>query len=125
METPPLPPLWFVLVNPGFEISTKMVYQSLNLGLTNEPRNYSIPRFCTEDDLIQGLHNDLEKVTLRLHPVLDQLKALLLENGAGGALMSGSGPTVFGIFPGEESAVRAETALKRENRWSVFRARSL
>ncbi|MCE5280618.1 MAG: 4-(cytidine 5'-diphospho)-2-C-methyl-D-erythritol kinase [Deltaproteobacteria bacterium] len=125
METPPLPPLWFVLVNPGFEISTKMVYQSLNLGLTNGPRNYSIPRFYTEDDLIQGLHNDLEKVTLRLHPVLDQLKALLLENGAGGALMSGSGPTVFGIFSGEESAVRAETALKRENRWSVFRARSL
>ncbi len=125
LETPPLPPLRFVLVNPGFEISTKMVYQSLNLGLTNGPINYSIPRFYTEDDLIRGLHNDLEEVTLRLHPVLDQLKAILLDNGASGALMSGSGPTVFGIFTDEASAVRAETVLRRENRWSVFRADSL
>jgi 4-diphosphocytidyl-2-C-methyl-D-erythritol kinase len=128
VEAAPLPPLWFVLINPGFEISTKSVYQGLNLRLTNRRINYSIPRFYTEGDVIRSLTNDLENVTLRLHPVLEQIKSLLLASGAGGALMSGSGPTVFGVFGDEESSFRAEKSLKQENRndlWSVFRAHSL
>ncbi|MCE5266160.1 MAG: 4-(cytidine 5'-diphospho)-2-C-methyl-D-erythritol kinase [Deltaproteobacteria bacterium] len=124
-ESPCLPPLWFVLVNPGFEISTKWVYQELNLGLTKGGINYSIPRFSTTEDLIRGLTNDLERVTTRLHPVLDQIKALLLENGARGALMSGSGPTVFGVFTDRETAGRAEKELGRGTPWAVFVAHSL
>ncbi len=121
----PLPRIRFVLVNPGFAVSTKMVYQSLNLGLTNPAISYSIPRFSTVEDLIGGLTNDLEKVTVGLHPVLDHIKTLLLENGARGALMSGSGPTVFGIFTDEASALQAEKNLGHGNRWSVFGAHSL
>jgi len=125
VEAPSLPLLWFVLINPGFEISTKMVYEKLNLGLTKDGINYSIPQFYTVGDLIRGLRNDLEQVTVGLHPVLDRLKALLLENGALGALMSGSGPTVFGVFEDEESAFAAEEKLKQESGWSVFGARSI
>jgi 4-diphosphocytidyl-2-C-methyl-D-erythritol kinase len=126
IETAPLPALWFVLINPGFEVSTKWVYQGLNLALTNERINYSIPRFYTGEDVIRSLTNDLENVTLKLHPVLGQIKSLLLESGAEGALMSGSGPTIFGIFTDEESALQAEHRLQnRGNRWSVFGARSL
>lgn len=125
VEAAPLPRIWYVLVNPGFAVSTKMVYQSLNLGLTNQAIHYSIPRFCTLEELIGGLTNDLEKVTLRRHPVLDHIKTLLLENGARGALMSGSGPTVFGIFTDEESAFQAKKNLGQGNRWSVFGAHSL
>lgn len=124
----PLPPLWFVLINPGFAVSTKGVYQQLNLDLTNGRINYRIPRFCTVGDLTRGLKNDLEKVTLGLHPVIGRIKALLLESGAGGALMSGSGPTVFGLFGDEDSSLRAEAWLRQQtqgNRWSVFRAHSL
>ena len=121
----PLPRLRFVLVNPGFTVSTKMVYQSLNLGLTNPSIRYSIPRFSTLEDVIGGLTNDLEKVTVGRHPVLDHIKNLLLENGARGALMSGSGPTVFGIFTDEASALQAEKNLGQGNRWSVFGAHSL
>jgi 4-diphosphocytidyl-2-C-methyl-D-erythritol kinase len=124
-EAAPLPTLWFVLINPGFAVSTKIVYQSLNLGLTKTGINYSIPRFYTVGDVIRGLTNDLEKVTVGLHPVLDHIKTLLLDNGARGALMSGSGPTIFGIFTDEESAAKAEGRLGRENRWSVFRAHAL
>lgn len=120
-----LPPLWFLLINPGFAVSTKMVYQGLNLGLTKEGINYSIQRFYTLGDVIRDLTNDLEKVTLKLHPVLDHIKALLVNNGAQGALMSGSGPTVFGIFSDEESAVRAQGCLVAEKQWSVYRARGL
>jgi 4-diphosphocytidyl-2-C-methyl-D-erythritol kinase len=102
-----------------------LVYQGLNLGLTKQGINYSIPRFSTAEDLIRGLTNDLESVTTMLHPVLDQIKALLLKNGARGALMSGSGPTVFGVFTDRESAVRAEKNLRQGTRWLVFGAQSL
>ena len=125
IEAAPLPRIRFVLVNPGFAVSTKMVYQSLNLGLTNQAISYSIPRFSTLEDLIGGLTNDLERVTVRRHPVLDHIKTLLLENGARGALMSGSGPTVFGIFTDESSALQAEKNLGQGYRWSVFGAHSL
>ena len=124
-ETPILPPFWFVLIHPGFEISTKLVYQGLNLGLTKQGINYSIPRFSTKEDVIGGLTNDLEKVTVKLHPILDEIKALLLASGARGALMSGSGPTVFGIFTDRESAGIAEKNLGQGTRWRVFGAQSL
>jgi len=125
METPVLPPFWFVLINPGFPISTKLVYQGLNFGLTKQGINYSIPRFFTKEDVIGGLTNDLEKVTVKLHPVLDEIKTLLLASGARGALMSGSGPTVFGIFTDRESAGKAEEELEQGTRWLVFGAQSL
>jgi 4-diphosphocytidyl-2-C-methyl-D-erythritol kinase len=124
-ESSILPTFWFVLINPGFEISTKLVYQGLNLGLTKQGINYSIPQFSTKEDVIGGLTNDLEKVTVKLHPILDEIKALLLASGARGALMSGSGPTVFGIFTDRESAGIAEKNLGQGTRWRVFGAQSL
>ena len=122
-----IPPLWFVLINPGFEISTKMVYDNLNLRLTKQAVKYTCPKFYSVDDLINGLRNDLEKVTLVLHPILQHLKNLLLQNGALGAIMSGSGPTVAGLFAKEKEAVKAAEALEKieEKEWSVYRACSL
>jgi 4-diphosphocytidyl-2-C-methyl-D-erythritol kinase len=122
-----IPPLWFVLINPGFEISTKMVYESLNLRLTKRVVNYKCPELYTVDDIVKGLHNDLERVTLVIHPILRYFKSLLVQNGALGALMSGSGPTVMGIFADEEGAIKAEKALKNAggNEWSIYRARSI
>ncbi|OPY92644.1 MAG: 4-diphosphocytidyl-2-C-methyl-D-erythritol kinase [Syntrophaceae bacterium PtaU1.Bin231] len=122
---PEIPPLEFVLVNPGYEVSTRAVYQGLNFTLTNQPNHYSIPRFFTADDLAKGLHNDLETVTLRLHPDLVMWKERLVRNGALSALMSGSGPTVFGIFDRADRAAEAEAALKESGPCTVFRARSL
>ncbi len=124
-ESSILPTFWFVLIHPGFEISTKLVYQGLNLGLTKQGINYSIPQFSTKEDVIGGLTNDLEKVTVTLHPILNEIKALLLASGARGALMSGSGPTVFGIFTDRKSAGIAEKNLGQGTRWRVFGAQSL
>lgn len=119
------PHLFFLLINPGFELSTKDVYEGLNLRLTKETIHYSIPRFFERHDVIMGLHNDLEKVSINLHPVLKEIKTLLLTHGASGALMSGSGPTVFGVFDSEEMAIKTEQSLKGYGTWSLFRAHSI
>jgi len=113
-----IPRLWFVLVNPGFPISTKMVYEKLNFRLTSDVINYSIPPFKVGGGInpVVGLKNDLEKVTLTLHPFLKQLKQSLIKYGSLGALMSGSGPTVFGVFEREGEARKAAKALRAEGR---------
>jgi 4-diphosphocytidyl-2-C-methyl-D-erythritol kinase len=117
--------MWLVLVNPGFEVPTKWVYQSLNLPLTNTVVKYSIPTFSGVRDLAAALSNDLEKVTVMQYPVLAELKGFLLRQGAIGSLMSGSGPTVFGLFDNEPDAIKAEGALRTSYAYAVFRAQTI
>jgi 4-diphosphocytidyl-2-C-methyl-D-erythritol kinase len=120
-----IPSFSLLLVNPGFALSTKMIYQNLNLRLTNGTIHYSIPRFLTVHDVAKGLFNDLETVSIKMHPVLADIKKNLMTYGALGALMSGSGPTVFGLFENEQQAIVAEKALAGMNGWVVFRAASI
>lgn len=121
-----LPKLNIVLINPRFSLSTKTVYENLNLRLTKERINYSIPRFFTVSDILREMHNDLETVSLRMHPELADIKQVLLRNGALGAMMSGSGPTIFGIFTDEDTAKKAAEAIKRFSpQWLVFFVQSL
>ncbi|MDQ5985542.1 MAG: 4-diphosphocytidyl-2-C-methyl-D-erythritol kinase [Syntrophus sp. SKADARSKE-3] len=120
-----IPPLFFLLINPGFELSTKTVYEKLNFALTNEPIHYSIPRFLNVQDVVEGLHNDLESVSTALYPIIGTLKDLLLGHGALGALMSGSGPTVFGVFQGEEETIQARNALIQVGEWTLLGAHSI
>jgi len=120
-----VPKMWFVLLNPGFGLSTKRVYESLNLGLTKEAIRFSIQTFLTAGDVAKGLHNDLETAAAGMHPLILELKKTLMEHGALGSLMSGSGATVFGLFADEQDALRAGEALKKAGKWSVFTAHSL
>ena len=122
-ETPP--GMWLVLVNPGFEVPTKWVYQSLNLPLTKTPLKYTIPTFSGVRDLAAALSNDLETVTVARHPVLEELKGFLLRQGALVSLMSGSGPTVFGLFENELDAIKAEGALRTSYPYAVFKAQTI
>ncbi len=107
-----------VLVNPGFPVSTRWVYESLALTTRDNP--YILARNCETAsgngakpaNLPIELANDLEGVTIRRFPVIAQIKQELLQAGADGVLMSGSGPTVFGLFCGEpeHSLSRARTS---------------
>jgi 4-diphosphocytidyl-2-C-methyl-D-erythritol kinase len=116
-----------VLINPSFSLPTKLVYESLNLRLTKERINYSIPRILELGDIIQEMHNDLEIASLRMHPCLVDIKQLLLRHGALRAMMSGSGPTVFGIFSEENTAKEAAKVINDEvsGQFLVFFAQSL
>lgn len=124
---PDLPQINMVLINPTFPLSTKTVYENLNLALTKKKNNYSIPRFYALGDVVRELHNDLEAVSLKMHPELNDLKQMLRKEGALGALMSGSGPTLFGIFADEKSAKEAREAIlkKVSGECLVFFAQSL
>jgi len=124
-EAPSLPLFWIVLINPRFQVSTGEVYQGLNLRLTKKIIKYSIPCFSSVKEAAAGLANDLERVTFTLHPDLEKIKTFLLENGALGAAMTGSGPTMFGIFTDADSAQRAEKISARRNDWLTFCVRSL
>ncbi|TAN63502.1 4-(cytidine 5'-diphospho)-2-C-methyl-D-erythritol kinase [bacterium] len=93
-------PYAYVLVNPGFMVSTAWVYGNLDLTNISEDNilSYSDEVYADIDSLVKLFVNDLEAVTLRKHPELLGVKSALIESGAVQALMSGSGPTVFGIF---------------------------
>lgn len=105
----PLSPLSgcaIVLVNPGFAVSTRWVYRNFDLT--------AIERKDTFQNFRNGLNgvacvNDLEQVTAGRYPVIGEIKEAMRRHGAEAALMSGSGPTVFGLFA---DRARAETALR-------------
>jgi len=122
-ELPPLPPFPILLVNPGVETSTAWVYKNLNLRLTKKGDCNKIARLNLRN-IASGLHNDLESVTSALHPVINRIKDALLDQGAVGALMSGSGPTVFGIFETEAACRVAADSLSPEG-WMFYPVETL
>jgi len=117
---PDFPLLDYVLVNPGIAVSTAWVYGQFDLAWTktngrnriSRPTNFSLP-------LGEILGNDLELVTVKAYPELARIKDILLAQGAWGALMSGSGPTVFGVFAGAEAATKAAQHLEGLGNWWV------
>ncbi|MEJ5360235.1 MAG: hypothetical protein WHT06_16370 [Desulfobacterales bacterium] len=110
-----------LVVTPPYGVSTRMVYQKLNLELTKAEKRPTRAHFeNTVFSPARHLWNDLETVTLDRHPELRRLKGLLLDLGAEGALMSGSGPSVFGLFARREAAASAARALPRHPGWRFF-----
>jgi 4-diphosphocytidyl-2-C-methyl-D-erythritol kinase len=111
-----IPPVWLVLVNPRVAVSTAWVYQNLQLTMNREP--FTMPlSYRDVSDVCAILANDLESVTITKFPVIAGIKQRLLDAGACGSLMSGSGPTVFGIFADESTARQAEAAIRQEEHW--------
>ncbi|MGI6550906.1 MAG: 4-(cytidine 5'-diphospho)-2-C-methyl-D-erythritol kinase [Syntrophomonadales bacterium] len=108
--------LYLVLVNPGFQVSTAQVYNLIDREtIVDHPDSSKMIQALASGDfkgVVSGLGNAMEKVTFKLHPELTGIKADLLRVGAAGALMSGSGPTVFGVFSRPEEACRAFHIMK-------------
>ena len=90
---------WIVLINPGFSVSTRSIFE--NYALTRGKKNSKLASFQNYDGdrfNLDHLHNDLEPITASIHPEIEKMKSALIEIGATAALMSGSGPTTFGLF---------------------------
>lgn len=121
------PRLIFVLVTPDFLVPTASVFAAFRPeAVTSRPDEANFQRAFRQGDLMAvtaGMANVLESVSLRLWPEIGRLQQQLAELGALKAQMSGSGPTVFGVFADEVSAERAERVLKQDYR-QVFRCHS-
>lgn len=106
-----IPQAWIVLVNPNVPVSTAWVYK--NLQLTGKEPLAKLPdSFEDIASLCAVLSNDLESVTIPAFPVIAEIKELLCTLGAAGAMMSGSGPTVFGIFQDRDTACTAAASVR-------------
>lgn len=115
-----------VVVCPDIPVSTAAVYKKLNLGLTNcgkKLRNFFSD--TSTFDFKRYLCNDLETVAISEYPVISDIKRQLLRAGADAALMSGSGPAVFGIYSDSRKARRACERLSAHYRWRLFMAETL
>jgi 4-diphosphocytidyl-2-C-methyl-D-erythritol kinase len=122
-----LPEMEFVLINPNFEISTAWAYS--RCVLTRGQFHYNIHRLPrTARGVSRLLWNDLEQTVLHEYPQVKAMKDCLISAGALGALMTGSGPTVFGVFAEGEGAREAYAKIKKMVRgtgWIVFLAHSV
>lgn len=114
------PRLHCLLVNPGIAVATAEAYAALRRDLWfmdlpgRHDRTAAMAQALSTGDIdatAAALYNDFEIVAERAHPVLKELKQALLAFGARGALMSGSGPTLFGLFDAEQTLAEAERAL--------------
>lgn len=115
----PLPPMIkcpVLIAKPSISVSTKFVYQ--NLKLDDTTIHPDIDRLIDDikaknlHDIAAHMGNVLETVTIPNYPVIDEIKKHMLSNGALGAMMSGSGPTVFGLFDNEDTAKKAYKAMR-------------
>ena len=111
----PLSGFGVLLIKPPYSVSTKQVYNRLNVkNIKQRPDTKSMVEHIRRQnmgDIASKLCNVLEEVTFKLYPQLITIKNCLIQKGALGSLMSGSGPTVFGLFESVLDAKRAAGAI--------------
>lgn len=113
---PDMPKCYVLIAKPPISVSTKMVYEKLDA--------HEIQEHPDIDGILHGLENQnlqqiascmgnvLEKVTIEEYPVIEEIKSVMKDNGALNAMMSGSGPTVFGIYDDKQQAKNAASKIK-------------
>lgn len=115
---PQLPKQWLVLVKPDFGVATCEIYQKWDgakrLAQPTSPQFIAALEQGAQDKLWDSLDNHLEDVTCQLYPEVRVIKEKLLQAGAKKAVMSGSGPTVYGIMEGQEAAEQAARLLRKQ-----------
>lgn len=116
---PPMPKCHILIAKPPVNVSTKFVYENLH---ANDLKPEEHPEVDLQlealeerdlEKLVSHMGNVLERVTVPEYPVINEIKQMMLENGALGSMMSGSGPTVFGIFTNYTQARSAYEKLQK------------
>jgi len=123
-----IPDCYILIAKPGFSVSTKHVYENLNIdAISTHPDIDGLVNAVSRQDIhgIAGhMANVLETVTAVEYPDIEKIKDLMCQNGALNAMMSGSGPTIFGIFKHKKTARIAYEELRKEaNVRNVFLTR--
>ena len=122
-----LPALWCILIYPNFEVSTRWAYQHFVLTKRRfHLKLHTFPR--TPKGISHILQNDLEEVVSKKYPQIGVMKRIICSVGALGASMTGSGPTVFGIFQRKGEALQAYKRIKKVAEgegWTALMAHSI
>ena len=116
-QLPDAPDCYIVIAKPPIGVSTKYVYENLHIETVQEHPDMdgmveAIQKGSLKD-VTDKMGNVLETVTVKRYPEIAKMKQCLLDNGAENALMSGSGPTVFGIFTERKTADKALKELEK------------
>ncbi|MTD40302.1 4-(cytidine 5'-diphospho)-2-C-methyl-D-erythritol kinase [Erwinia sp. CPCC 100877] len=112
---PAMPQCWVVLVKPRMSVSTSSIFGSLSFNSIEHPDIVGLRQAVEANDyqmMTERIGNALEDVTIKRHPVIQQIKDRMLSYGADAALMSGSGPTVFALCEKRTRAQRIYNGLK-------------
>lgn len=116
---PPLPKCYVLIAKPGISVSTKVVYEALDAKeIVEHPDIDGVLEGLENQDIRKvaaSMGNVLESVTIEKYPIIEKIKDAMKEAGALNAMMSGSGPTVFGIFDDRKTAREAQQKLKEMN----------
>lgn len=122
-----LPRLVLLVVKPGLSIETAGAYRALAEARAGRPAPAPAPLadLTTVDAVAAALHNDFEPVLCARHPELAEIRARLLAEGALGAVLTGSGAAVFGVFRERPQRDRAAERLDREGRWTILPCETL
>ena len=115
----PVPSCYLLIAKPDIDVSTKYVYEQLDtIGVHHHPDIDGMVHAIEQGNLqgiVDRMENVLERVTIQKHPIIQNIKKRMIELGAEGSLMSGSGPTVFAVFIEKDEAIEAYEQLKTEN----------
>ena len=107
-----------LVCKPDLFVSTKEVYECIDSkDIDKRPNNKFLIECLKNEDtrqLAENIFNVLEGVTMDKHPVIQQIKDIMTNNRALGAMMSGSGPTVFGLYENREDAVKCKAILEKQ-----------
>lgn len=116
---PPMPDCYILIAKPSISVSTKFVYENLRANeLEHHPDIDGMVEAIKAGSLTgitDRMENVLETVTIPAHPIIEDIKNCMKENGAINSLMSGSGPTVFGIYDSEEKAEQAREIIRQND----------
>ncbi|MCD5002041.1 4-(cytidine 5'-diphospho)-2-C-methyl-D-erythritol kinase [Enterococcus saccharolyticus] len=111
----PMPQCWVVLVKPRISVSTRKIFQQVEMDKLSHPDMNKLSAAILARDyqgMLQHMGNSLEDITIPKHPIIQQIKERMLKYGADAALMSGSGPTVFALCQKYSRAQRIVNGLK-------------
>lgn len=111
----PMPQCWVVLVKPRISVSTRKIFQQVEMEQLSHPDMKKLSEAIVEQDyqkMLTYMGNSLEDITIPKHPVIQQIKDRMMKYGADVALMSGSGPTVFALCQKHSRAQRIVNGLK-------------
>ncbi|MBV7391416.1 4-(cytidine 5'-diphospho)-2-C-methyl-D-erythritol kinase [Enterococcus alishanensis] len=112
---PPMPQCWVVVVKPRMSVSTRTVFSQIVMDQLHHPDISALVAAIEANDyqaMTENLGNSMEAVTIKKHPIIQQIKDRMVKYGADAAMMSGSGPTVYGLCHKYSRAQHVMNALK-------------